>query len=516
VPSRNDPANFAERADATLGALPGVVDGMNALGAFVEQRGTDSDTSARNASASEQQAAASAQAAKASEQDAAASARAAAAAPATPSTSTTRLDVGTGSCTLVTQRGLLWAPGQDIHVAYTADPAGTGMHGVIVSYDPASGQMEFVVGDGMAQGEGSFEEWTITGSGKPTTLRQLGLPDAPDRANRLFAFDGVGDPAVVDFPPANVVTYGGGVGTGDHPVRVGWNSGTARMELRVDDHSFANTWPIDTDGLARGVRSAGSGVEVRLAWSDPGSVPACLYGGNSPTEAMVVPPGRLSVNYANSAGRAVTAGNADNADRVNGLGGWSYSNQNYNPPYLWATAGNGQSQFLVQPGNLSVNWANTSGTASNANALGGQAPGYYVNNAGSAVVNLRNNGSAFLVVGISGWGDVTWSVTGSDERLKENIAPTTQDSLAKIRRIDFKQFNYRKLESGFNIDDGRLHKLGPIAQQLLEIDPEWVHDTSTWLQPDQYYLLVAALHAIQQQSDLIDTLTARVAALESN
>jgi hypothetical protein len=192
VPSRNDPVNFAERADATLGALPSVIDGMNALGTYIERRGDEADVSAGRAAASENHAAASAQAAKASELQAAGSARAAASAPASPSTSTTDLLVGSGPHALVTQPGRLWAPGQYIRVSLTSDPDGVSMGGTVIDYDATTGLMNFVVGDGMAKGSGTFSGWTITSSGPPSTLAQLGLPGPASRARQIIAVNDEG------------------------------------------------------------------------------------------------------------------------------------------------------------------------------------------------------------------------------------------------------------------------------------------------------------------------------------
>src|SRR5262245_33704494 len=122
----------------------------------------------------------------------------------------------------------------------------------------------------------------------------------------------------------------GGQGTmGTSTVAIGWDATASRLLVAVDSNLFSNKWPIDNDGTARGLRSAGAvaGAEVRLNWSDPGGIPAYLHGGNSATDAMVVPPSRLNVNYANS------AGTASNANTVSGIGPWRYQNLNFNPPY---------------------------------------------------------------------------------------------------------------------------------------------------------------------------------------
>jgi len=54
-----------------------------------------------------------------------------------------------------------------------------------------------------------------------------------------------------------------------------------------------------------------------------------------------------------------------------------------------------------------------------------------------------------------------------------------------------------------------------ISQQLQAVDPEWVSDTGTYLQPDGSKLLFVGLHATQQLARKVESLEARVAVLES-
>lgn len=268
---------------------------------------------------------------------------------------------------------------------------------------------------------------------------------------------------------------------------------------------------------ALALRGGGTAAGARMvfAWDDPGGVPAYLWGGNG-ADGFVVPPGRLSVNYANSAG---------NANAVNGISGWSYTNLNYNPPYLWATAGSGDHQFLVQPGNLSVNYANSASyvdTANNANLFQGRDGNYWLNNGDTAVRNLRNNGVIQLLSGLAGFGDVWWPINISDERLKTDIEPTAEDSLAKIMRIVFRQFRFRTdlawqsapgdpedHPATVYLDDGHLHPIGAIAQEIETIDPEWVSDAGSYKGINTIAMLMDACHAIQQ-------LGGRVRALEGS
>lgn len=335
--------------------------------------------------------------------------------------------------------------------------------------------------------------------------------------------------SVVDFTP---VRQGTGPGQGANVVSIGWSASLGKVLVSVDNNGFANKWPIDIDGTARGIRSGGAaaGSEIRLNWADPGTIPAYLHGGNSPTDAVVVPPSRLSVNY------AVTSTNAGNADAVNGISGWAYSNHANNPAYLWATEGSGGAQHLTQPGNLSVNYANSAnyatsagtanyansvGTANNANYLRGREADYWLNNADTAIRNLRNNSYIQIIAGVAGIGDIWWPTNLSDERLKVDIADTADDSVEKIMRIRFRQFRFRGDLAWQNgdfdppnhpltipsADGGRLHTIGVIAQEVETIDPEWVSDAGSYKAVDTLAMLMDACHAIQQ-------LVARVQALE--
>jgi Chaperone of endosialidase len=263
-------------------------------------------------------------------------------------------------------------------------------------------------------------------------------------------------------------------------------------------------------------------------WSGQGGQPNWLWGGGDGTNMYVYNPSNFSVNYANSAGSApANGGTAQNSNQVSGIGGWNYANNDNNPTYLWATNGDGQYQFLAHRPSLSVNYANSAGsapanggTSGNSNALGGQGPGYYINNAGSALVNERNNGAIQIVCGIGGAGDYWWPINPSDQRLKKNIAPSSIDALSEILRIEFKQFRFRNdlpwidgkddpvdHPSTFKIDDGRFHPIGVIAQQLLNINPDMVEtEIGTWMTPKQDVILWRALRAIQQLKEENDTL----------
>ena len=321
-----------------------------------------------------------------------------------------------------------------------------------------------------------------------TTAEAQGIANAAAEAVRL---------------PFTPVQQGGGSAMLGNKVYIGW-SGTGKLLCQVDGNPFGQVWPINADA-ALSVRNSGviGGTPLVFTWQDPGGGGAYVWSGDGPNNAFVRPVNSLRV------------ANAANADSVNGISGWAYRNDANNPAYIWCTEGNGAAQHLTQPGNLSVNYANSagycSGTTENANKLLGQAVGYWLNNGSTALVNIRNNGSIQLIGSIGGFGDVWWAVNSpSDVRLKSDIAPTCEDSLAKIMRLAFKQFRYRVLPwraseddppehaDHFKVDDGRLHRVGVNADDAELIDPDWVGRAGTYKQLDTSALLMDTMHALQQ------------------
>ena len=96
----------------------------------------------------------------------------------------------------------------------------------------------------------------------------------------------------------------------------------------------------------------------------------------------------------------------------------------------------------------------------------------------------------------------------SDARRKENIVPSTEDAIEKVKQIKFYSFNFKP---GALMDSSKVYKTGFIAQQLLGIDKTLVYgddNPDMTLSPDINALLSLALKATQQ-------LTARVEALEA-
>ena len=89
--------------------------------------------------------------------------------------------------------------------------------------------------------------------------------------------------------------------------------------------------------------------------------------------------------------RATYADNATNADTVDGQH-FSYSNSSNSPTYLWATNSNGSS-FLAARGSISVNYANSAGSATTASKLS--------TNAGSSAKPVYFSGGVPVACGYS-------------------------------------------------------------------------------------------------------------------
>lgn len=184
---------------------------------------------------------------------------------------------------------------------------------------------------------------------------------------------------------------------GGNSIYMGWNG--SQIDVQVDNSYFGGTWPINISGSS-----------------------------------------------ASTSGNAATAGYANNSGAVNGISGWNYSNRAKNPVYLWATDGGSNDQYLTQPGNLNVNYANSSNyanTAGNANALGGVGPGSFVRTNDGSVTNLRVwqdwNDTILLEVATQGnWSAVPANSTFSRAVTLFSYGPTMADLTSKVEALEAK------------------------------------------------------------------------------
>jgi len=109
--------------------------------------------------------------------------------------------------------------------------------------------------------------------------------------------------------------------------------------------------------------------------------------------------------------------------------------------------------------------------------------------------------------------------SASDERLKDNIRPTTRSALSDIRQLDFIDYEFKKLP-GAPEDFVPKTVIGGISAQVAQtLRPEWVQELSDGtLHLNTTAILTNALQAIREldesnraQSQLIEQLQARVA-----
>ena len=126
---------------------------------------------------------------------------------------------------------------------------------------------------------------------------------------------------------------------------------------------------------------------------------------------------------------------------------------------------------------------------------------------GDLVVRHSTNGSTFAARGV--FDQVTGAYTSvSDRRLKKNIAPLEDDTLAKVEALPLKRYHFK------HQPDDTPPELGLIAQDLQQHYPSLVADGET-LTVNYAGLSVVALKAIQEQQAIIEKLTARLEALEA-
>ncbi|WAX26394.2 hypothetical protein [Ralstonia phage p2137] len=104
----------------------------------------------------------------------------------------------------------------------------------------------------------------------------------------------------------------------------------------------------------------------------------------------------------------------------------------------------------------------------------------------------------------------------SDARRKENIVPSTEDAIEKVKQIKFYSFNFKA--DGL-MDSKKVHQTGFIAQQLQGVDPALVigdDNPDMTLSPDVNSLLSLALKSIQQLDAKIAVLEETILALKGN
>ena len=116
----------------------------------------------------------------------------------------------------------------------------------------------------------------------------------------------------------------------------------------------------------------------------------------------------------------------------------------------------------------------------------------------------------------------------SDERLKTNITNTTISAIDKIKQVRIVDFNWNDpSDTSYNNRNARGTWTGVIAQELINVFPFAVNaprkeedlsidnESETKWQVDQANLVPVLIKAIQEQQTKIETLEARITALEN-
>jgi hypothetical protein len=289
------------------------------------------------------------------------------------------------------------------------------------------------------------------------------------------------------------VQQGGGANQGSNPIKIGWGTGPilGKLGLQVDGTDFGATWPISITGNAATATSATS---------------------------------------------ATTAGTASNANALSGTAIAEFvlrgSSQQFRS--IW-DSGNGWWYMAVNggPQPAYTNWNAVQGKPTDLSAFT-NGPGY-VQRYGNSLVDVgspRNDGtvgraipctdarigyfragtSSTMVVQIDGT-EYGWGVTISDERLKENVQPTTADSLANIDALDFKSFDFRADAPA--LFAGQHREVGVIAQQAEKVRKSWVFEVGEFKQLNQEQMLLDAMHAIQALGRKVAALERRIVELEA-
>ena len=315
--------------------------------------------------------------------------------------------------------------------------------------------------------------------------------------------DGVGFTAgaaitAIGFTP---VQQGGGTSQTADKVYIGWDAialNGFRIQVNVTD--FGRKWPIDISGNCFGSSASCTGNAASATTSAACSGNAAtattansatyLQGGYVPTSFVIRgTTNNFVMSWTGSRIIFAVDGNSFGSVMPMDISG-SAASANYANSAGSAPANGGTSAACS--GN-----AATATNANNANTLQGLAPGNFVQN-GNNVTSLQANGTLQMQATVGGQ-TCYWGMNLSDARLKKDIAPTQVDSLAQITRMRFVGFNWRD-DLDFEIGDDTFNPVAILAQEAELIEPKWISNAGTWKQPDQYTMLMSAMHSIQQLS----------------
>jgi hypothetical protein len=190
---------------------------------------------------------------------------------------------------------------------------------------------------------------------------------------------------------------------------------------------------------------------------------------------------------------------------------------------------------ITQAGNTFVNYSSSSTIESEVFGVQGTSTlmGRFTNNTNTSGyhgirTSIGSNGNNTSTYHFSGntsgvnnwylWGNGTTTYS-SDERLKKNIETTRDGYLEDIKQLRVVKYNWK------NHEDGTPKELGLIAQEVAQVFPGLVQDDvspvsdedpTLYKQLKGSVLPVILLKALQEAVDKIETLEAKVAALEAS
>lgn len=341
VPSRQDPDNFAARADAFLGALPTFATEANLLATEVNTNTLNAATSASNAATSASNAATSAASAEASKVLALQYAQTAVNAPGTSATSTTSHTLNlTSPKTFQIQTGKQFGVGQFVIIAYTLAPQNYFL-GQITAHDNTTGTLTVSISS--FTGSGTFANWTIS----LAALQQTVLTDVNENTNlnvvltrntgaellRDSTFDIQYNPVTNTLIVPNIqgsVTQAAKLttprtitATGDVTGSVSFD-GSANVSLALTIQPDSVALGTDTTGNYVGsVTTSGVGITASSSGAEGGTTTITSNATSANTPNTIVSrnaSGDITVSTVNGNlnGNAATANQATNATNVNG------------------------------------------------------------------------------------------------------------------------------------------------------------------------------------------------------
>lgn len=105
-----------------------------------------------------------------------------------------------------------------------------------------------------------------------------------------------------------------------------------------------------------------------------------------------------------------------------------------------------------------------------------------------------------------------FSIWNSDISLKANIQDSPITALDKINSINHRMFNWK--------DNGKLQMLGYVSQEIQQVEDSWVlkipqPDGSIRMQPNETTIIPYLSKAIQEEDEKVESLKARIVALEN-